>query len=62
MNNKARSRFLNSTLLRSDVQKIHFLTRPAPARQDAPFLGQGRKLNSGVPQGATVVGRAERSR
>ena len=44
-----------------DVRKGGFLTRPAPARQDAPLLGQGRSEREGqgvhrfyVPKGITV--------
>ncbi|MEE9232251.1 MAG: hypothetical protein V3U07_02240 [Nitrospirales bacterium] len=36
-------------------KKGRCLTRPAQARQDVPFLGQGRSMAYRVPDGATVV-------
>ena len=36
-------------------KKGRCLTRPAQARQDVPFLGQGRSMAYRVPEGATVV-------
>ena len=29
-------------MAREDDEKVHCLTRPTPARQNAPFTGQGR--------------------
>ncbi|MEE9232559.1 MAG: hypothetical protein V3U07_03800 [Nitrospirales bacterium] len=36
-------------------KKACCLTRPAQARQDVPFLGQGRSMAYRVSEGATVV-------
>jgi|KBSSwiStaDraftv2_1062776.scaffolds.fasta_scaffold03019_14 hypothetical protein len=34
----------NGRALPQDAQKAGLLTRPAPARRDAPFPGQGRHV------------------